>query len=249
MPTAFITGATSGIGRAAALAFMNAGWRVVATGRRADRLEELAAASPDGACHAAPCDIRDADAIDRIVDALPAPFRDIDLLINSAGVAKGMHCAQETDMADWRTMIDTNVTGLATVTNRLLPALIARRGMIINIASVAARYPMTGTSTYAGTKAFVRQFSLCLRSDLHGTGVRVTCIEPGIVETEFRLVRNGGDREDARRAYDGAHPLVGEDIAATLLWVATQPPHINVNIIEVMPTSQSFAGFQVFRDG
>lgn len=249
MPTAFITGATSGIGRAAAHAFMNAGWQVIATGRRADRLEELVAASPDGACHAAPCDIRDADAIDRIIDTLPAPFRDIDLLINSAGIAQGMDYAQETDMADWRTMIDTNVTGLATVTNRLLPALIARRGMIINIASVAARYPMAGTSAYAGTKAFVRQFSLCLRSDLHGTGVRVTCVEPGMVETEFRLVRNGGDREDARRAYEGMQPLVGEDIAATLLWVATQPPHVNVNIIEVMPTSQSFAGFQVARDG
>jgi serine 3-dehydrogenase len=146
-------------------------------------------------------------------------------------------------------MIDTNVTGLVTITHALLPTLIARKGAIINVSSVAATYPYAGGNVYGATKAFVRQFSLGLRSDLHGTGVRVTSIEPGMAETEFTLVRTGGDRAASDAVYGGANPLGADDVAATLAWVATLPPHLNVNSLEIMPTSQSFAGFQVHREG
>src|SRR3546814_4527361 len=171
--TAFITGATSGIGRAAAEQFVAAGWRVVITGRRQDRLEEvIAALGTDMACACA-FDVRDDAAIDAAIAELPTAFRGIDLLVNNAGLALGTAPAQEADPEQWRQMIDTNITGLVTLTNRLLPLLIERKGAIINISSVAATYPYRGGNVYAGSKAFVRQFSLGLRSDLHGTGVRV----------------------------------------------------------------------------
>jgi serine 3-dehydrogenase len=144
-------------------------------------------------------------------------------------------------------MIETNVTGLATMTYRLLPGLIERRGAIINISSVAALYPYPGGNVYGGTKAFVSQFSLGLRSDLHGTGVRVTCVEPGMAETEFTLVRTSGNQEASDKLYKGADPMTGEDIAETPYWIATLPPHLNVNRIELMPVNQSFAPFQVHR--
>jgi len=166
----------------------------------------------------------------------------------NAGLALGTAPAQQADLDQWRQMIDTNVTSLVTITHKLLPRLIARRGAIINISSVAATYPYTGGNVYGGTKAFVSQFSLGLRSDLHGTGVRVTSIEPGMVETEFTLVRTGSQAaSDA--LYGAANPMTAEDIAETLFWVASQPPHINLNRIELMPVTQSFAGFQVAREG
>ncbi|PWT76617.1 MAG: NADP-dependent 3-hydroxy acid dehydrogenase, partial [Proteobacteria bacterium] len=148
---------------------------------------------------------------------------------------------------DWRTMIGTNVIGLVELTHRLLPTLIERKGAIINISSVAASYPYSGGNVYGGTKAFVTQFSLGLRSDLHGTGVRVTSIEPGMSETEFTLVRTGGNQAASDALYKGASPMKSEEIADVLFWVATQPPHININRLELMPVNQSFAGFQVFR--
>jgi serine 3-dehydrogenase len=144
-------------------------------------------------------------------------------------------------------MIDTNITALVTLTHMLLPRLIARRGAIINLSSVAATYPYTGGNVYGGTKAFVRQFSLGLRSDVQGTGVRVTSIEPGMVETEFTVIRTGGSQEASDKLYQGAHPMTGDDIARTMLWVAEQPAHLNINTLELMPVSQSFAGFQVAR--
>jgi serine 3-dehydrogenase len=144
-------------------------------------------------------------------------------------------------------MVDINVLALISLTHKLLPALIARRGTIINLSSVAGSYPYTGGNVYGGTKAFVKQFSLGLRSDLHGTGVRVTSIEPGMVETEFTTVRTGGDRAASDALYRGVTPMTGEDIAAAMLWVAELPPHVNVNRLELMPVNQSFAGFQVFR--
>ena len=144
-------------------------------------------------------------------------------------------------------MIDTNIRALVTLTHRLLPQLIERKGAIINIASVAASYPYTGGNTYGGTKAFVRQFSLGLRSDLAGTGVRVTSIEPGMVETEFTLVRTAGNQAASDALYGGANPMTGEDIADILWWTANVPPHLNINTMEMMPVSQSFAGFQVAR--
>ena len=246
--TALITGATAGIGAASARRFVAAGWKVIVTGRRAERLEALVGELGAEKVHAISFDMRDEDAIDAALAELPADFADVDLLINNAGLALGTAPAQQADLDQWRQMIDTNITSLVTITHKLLPRLIARRGAIINISSVAATYPYTGGNVYGGTKAFVSQFSLGLRSDLHGTGVRVTSIEPGMVETEFTLVRTGSQAaSDA--LYGAANPMTAEDIAETLFWVASQPPHINLNRIELMPVTQSFAGFQVAREG
>ncbi|MDO7844010.1 SDR family NAD(P)-dependent oxidoreductase [Sphingomonas immobilis] len=247
MPTAFVTGATSGIGAATVRALAGAGWHVVATGRRAERLEALAAELGERV-HPAAFDVRDAAAFEAALGALPVPFGDVDLLVNNAGLALGTAPAQRADLDEWRTMIDTNVTALATVTHRLLPGIVARRGAIINLSSVAATYPYSGGNVYGGTKAFVRQFSLGLRSDLGGTGVRVTSIEPGMVETEFTVVRTGGDQGASDKLYAGAEPMTAEDIAATILWVASQPAHLNINTLELMPVRQSFAGFAVARE-
>jgi serine 3-dehydrogenase (NADP+) len=246
--TVFITGATAGIGAAAARRFVAAGWKVIATGRRRERLVALAAELGGDKIHPIAFDMRDEAAIDDAIAGLPAAFRDVDVLINNAGLALGTAPAQKADLAQWRQMIDTNITGLVTITHKLLAKLIERKGAILNISSVAASYPYSGGNTYGGTKAFVRQFSLGLRSDLHGTGVRVTSIEPGMVETEFTLVRTGGNQAASDALYGGAHPMSAEDIAETLYWVATQPGHLNFNRIEVMPVTQSFAGFQVARD-
>ncbi|HTH95952.1 MAG TPA: SDR family NAD(P)-dependent oxidoreductase [Stellaceae bacterium] len=245
--TAFITGATSGFGEASVHEFVKAGWKVVATGRRADRLEKLAKEVGADKVHVAAFDIRDEAQRDQAIDALPAGFRDIDLLINNAGLALGTVQAQKADLAQWKTMIDTNIVSLVSLTHKLLPHLIERKGTIINISSVAATYPYVGGNVYGGTKAFVRQFSLGLRSDLHGTGVRVTSVEPGMAETEFTLVRTGGNQGASDTLYKGTAPMTGTDIAKTLLWIATLPPHLNINTIELMPVSQSFAGFQVAR--
>lgn len=246
MPTALVTGATSGIGAACARDFVGAGWHVIGTGRRADRLaamqEELGALF-----HPAAFDVRDEAARDAALDALAGPFAQIDCLVNNAGLALGTAPAQEADLDQWKTMIDTNVTALVSMTKRLLPSLIAAKGAVINISSVAATYPYPGGNVYGGTKAFVRQFSLGLRSDLHGTGVRVTSIEPGMAATEFTMVRTGGSREASDALYAGAHPMNADDIAEAVLWVATLPPHVNINTLEMMPVSQSFARFQIAR--
>lgn len=244
--TVLITGATAGIGEAAARAFAQAGWRVIGTGRRADRLETLAA-EIGAQMHSLAFDMRDEAAIDEALASLPPEFQAIDLLINNAGLALGTAPAQHADLAQWRQMIDTNISGLIAMTHKLLPRLVERKGAIINLSSVAATYPYPGGNVYGGTKAFVQQFSLGLRSDLHGTGVRVTSIEPGMVETEFTLVRTGSQAA-SDTLYGGADPMTGEDIAQTLLWVATLPPHLNINRLELMPVSQSFAGFQVARE-
>lgn len=243
---ALVTGATSGFGRAIATRFVREGWRVIATGRRAQRLQDLRDALGD-ALHPLAFDIRDEAATRAAIDDLPADLRAIDLLVNNAGLALGTAPAQRADLAQWRQMIDTNVTALAVLTHLLLPNLIARRGAIVNISSVAGSYPYAGGNAYGGTKAFVTQFSLGLRSDLHGTGVRVTSIEPGLAETEFTLVRTGGDQAASDALYAGAQPITGEDVAEAVWWVATLPPHLNINRLEVMPVSQSFAGFQVHR--
>jgi serine 3-dehydrogenase (NADP+) len=245
--TAMITGATSGFGAATVRRFASAGWRVVATGRRADRLKALVGEFSPEAAVALPFDVRDADAMAAALAGLPEAFKAVDLLINNAGLALGTAPAAKARIEDWRTMIDTNVTGLVTLTHRLLPTLIARKGAIINISSVAATYPYPGGNVYGGTKAFVSQFSLGLRSDLHGTGVRVTSIEPGMAETEFTLVRTGGNQAASDTLYQGANPLSAEDIADTLFWVATLPPHMNINRLELMPVRQSFGPFQIDR--
>ncbi|MBI3529139.1 MAG: SDR family NAD(P)-dependent oxidoreductase [Betaproteobacteria bacterium] len=245
--TAMITGATAGFGAAAVRRFANAGWRVVATGRRADRLQKLIDEFGKEKVFTASFDMRKPDAIEAALAALPESFRNIDLLINNAGLALGTAPAQKASLEQWNQMIETNVTGLVTITHRLLPILIAQKGAIINISSVAATYPYSGGNVYGGTKAFVKQFSLGLRSDLHGTGVRVTSIEPGMAETEFTLVRTSGNQAASDNVYKGANPMKSEDIAETLFWVATLPPHMNINRLELMPVSQSFGPFQVDR--
>jgi serine 3-dehydrogenase len=242
--TAFITGVTAGIGEACARKFVADGWDVIGTGRRQDRLdalkEELGAALT-----AVPLDMRDRDGIADIASRLPP----IDLLINNAGYATAAVPLQEAELDPILGMIDTNVVGLVALTRALLPGLIAARGAIINLSSVAATYPYRGGCNYAGTKAFVRQFSLGLRCDLAGTGVRVTSIEPGMVETEFTVVRNGGDKAASDAFYAGVDPMTAEDLAATIHWVATLPPHLNINALELMPVNQSWAGFAVEREG
>jgi serine 3-dehydrogenase len=245
--TAFITGATAGIGAAAARAFVADGWRVIATGRRAERLAALAGELGADKVRTLCFDIADQAAMDAALGQLSPEDRAIDLLINNAGLALGTQPAQKADLAAWHTMIATNVTALVTLTHKLLPGLVERQGAVINLSSVAATYPYPGGNVYGGTKAFVEQFSLGLRSDLHGTGVRVTSIEPGMVETEFTTVRTGGDQAASDALYRGAEPMTAADIAATMLWVATLPPHLNINRLELMPVSQSFAGFQVAR--
>ena len=245
--TILITGASSGFGAATAERFANAGWRVIACARRAERLQQLAA-KHGGRVHVCAFDIRDAAAMQAALEALPAEFRGIDVLVNNAGLALGTLPAQRADLAQWRQMIDTNIIALTTLTHQLLPALIERRGAIVNISSTASTYPYSGGNVYGGTKAFVSQFSLGLRSDLHGTGVRVTCLEPGMAQTEFTLVRTSGDQAASDALYAGAHPITASDIAETIWWIANLPPHLNVNRLEMMPVSQSFAGFQVARE-
>lgn len=244
--TALITGTTAGFGRAAARRFVDAGWQVIATGRRADRLDALRDELGE-AVHTACFDVRDEAAMRAALDSLPERFRGIDLLVNNAGLAQGTRPAPDALLSDWKTMIDTNVTALVTLTHALLATLIARKGAIINISSVAGVYPYFGGNAYGGSKAFVSQFSLGLRCDLHGTGVRVTTIEPGMAETEFTVVRTHGNQAASDTLYTGANPMTAEDIADSIFWIASLPPHLNVNRLEIMPTSQSFAGFQVAR--
>ncbi len=245
--TVMVTGATSGFGAATARRFAGAGWRVVATGRRAERLRRLVDEFGPEKVTVAPFDMRDTAAMDSALAALPQAFRGIDVLVNNAGLALGTAPAPQARLEDWLKMIETNTTSLVTLTHRLLPTLIERKGVIVNLSSVAGSYPYVGGNVYGATKAFVTQFSLGLRSDLHGTGVRVTSIEPGMAETEFTLVRTGGNQAASDALYKGFQPLTPEDVAEAIFWVATLPPHVNINRLELMPVNQSFAGFQVSR--
>ena len=246
--TALITGATSGFGAATVERFVAGGWRVVATGRRAERLQQLVDRYGADRVHALAFDMRDEAAMRAAIAGLPAAFAGIDLLVNNAGLALGTAPAQQADLAQWKQMIDTNVTALVTITHLLLPTLIERRGAIVNISSIAGSYPYKGGNVYGGSKAFVSQFTQNLRTDLHGTGVRVTSIEPGMAETEFTLVRTGGNQAASDQLYAGAQPITAEDIAESIWWIATLPPHLNINRLEVMPVSQSAAGLQVHRE-
>jgi len=245
--TALITGATSGFGKAAVHQFLAAGWQVIATGRRAERLAQLGDDTTRARLHPCAFDIRDTAAMRAALDALPDGYRGIDVLVNNAGLALGTAPAHQSSVDEWQQMIDTNITALVRLTHLLLPTLIERRGVIINLSSIAAKYPYPGGNVYGGTKAFVSQFSMGLRSDLHGTGVRVTAIEPGMAETEFTLVRTGGNQSASDTLYQGAQPMSAEDIAAQIFYVASLPPHLNINRLEIMPVSQSLAGFQVYR--
>jgi serine 3-dehydrogenase (NADP+) len=246
--TVWITGATSGFGAATVERFVAGGWQVIASGRRAERLQQLVARHGAERVHAAAFDVRDEVAMRAAHANLPSAFAGIDLLVNNAGLALGTAPAQQADLAQWKQMIDVNVTALVSLTHLLLPQLIERRGAIVNISSIAGSYAYRGGNVYGGTKAFVTQFSQNLRSDLHGTGVRVTSVEPGMAETEFTLVRTGGDQAASEKLYAGAQPISAGDIADTIWWIANLPPHLNINRLEVMPVSQSAAGLQVARD-
>jgi 3-hydroxy acid dehydrogenase / malonic semialdehyde reductase len=246
--TAFVTGASNGFGAAIARRFVAEGIRVVALARRQDRLAELAA-ELGASMLPVRLDVRDQAAVQDAVAGLPAEFAEIDVLVNNAGLAKGLKPAQEADLADWEEMIDTNCKGLVYCTRAILPGMVERgRGHVVNLGSVAGTYPYPGGNVYGATKAFVHQFSLNLRSDLHGTGVRATSIEPGMGgDTEFSTVRFGGDQGKADAVYTGMQPLVPADIAEAVYWVVSQPAHVNINTIELMPVAQSFAPFQVDR--
>ena len=246
--TIFVTGASSGFGAAITRRFAAAGARVVASARRAERLAGLAAELGPGVLPIT-LDVRDRGAVLAAVAGLPEEFAGIDVLVNNAGLALGQDPAQAADLDDWDQMIDTNCKGLAYVTRAVLPGMVERRkGHVISLGSVAGSYPYPGGNAYGGTKAFVHQFSLDLRSDLHGTGVRVTCVEPGMADTEFSTVRFHGDKGKADAVYTGMQPLTADDVAESVYWAATLPPHVNVNVIELMATAQSFAAFQVARD-
>ena len=247
MKTILITGATAGFGEAAARKFAAGGWNVVGTGRRGDRLKRLQAELGD-AFLPLEIDMLDRAAVESLA-TLSAPWGDIDLLLNNAGLAPPTDPLPETEWKRIETVIDTNVTGLVALTRALLPKLIERKGHIINLSSVAATYPYKGGAVYAGTKAFVRQFSLDLRCDLAGTGVRVTSIEPGMAETEFTIVRTGGDKAASDALYAGVNPMTADDLADVFWWLANLSPHLNVNTIELMPVNQSWGGFSVHREG
>lgn len=250
-PVVFITGATSGFGRACAYRFATAGWALVLSGRRQERLEELKQQLSDKAqVHIATLDVRDRDAVQDVVEALPNAYKSVKVLVNNAGLALGAGPAQEADLDDWQTVIDTNITGLVNVTRMLLPTLIevGRGAAIVNISSTAALWPYAGSHVYGASKAFVNQFSYNLRCDLKGTGVRVTDIAPGMAETEFTLVRMKGDQSAHDKLYGGVEPIQPEDVAEQVFHAATLPPHLNINRLELMPVCQSWAGLSIDRD-
>jgi 3-hydroxy acid dehydrogenase/malonic semialdehyde reductase len=239
--TIFITGATSGFGRALACMCAERGAKVVASGRRADRLAELKHEHPS--IETLMFDVRDRDAVN-------ASCKDmhVDALVNNAGLSQGLSSYDQLSYEEESRMVETNINGLLYVTQALLPGMVARNsGHIINISSVAGNYPYPGGNVYGATKAFVTQFSLNLRADLLGKNIRVTNVEPGMAETEFSLVRFAGDRKKADQVYAGVQPLTAEDVARTILWCMEQPPHVNINRVELMPVMQAFSPFAVSR--
>lgn len=250
MAIVLITGASSGIGEACARTFAGAGHSLILAARREERLLELARdLSPQVPVHLLALDVTDREAVTRAIEELPAPFRDIDTLINNAGLALGTEPAQQSSLDDWDTMIDTNIKGLTYLTRICLPGMVARnRGHIINLGSTAGSWPYPGGNTYCGTKAFVAQFSRGLRSDLVGTSVRVSCVSPGMVATEFSQVRMKGDSEKAAKVYERTQPLTAQDIADIVLWVCSTPAHVNINEVEVMPVCQAWGGWNIARE-
>ena len=244
-----VTGATSGFGAAIARRFARDGHRIIAAGRRIDRLAALRAELGDALITTVPLDVRERVAVAQAIAALPPELAAIDLLVNNAGLALGLEPAHEASLDDWDDMVDTNVKGLMTVTRAVLPGMVARnRGHVVNLGSTAASWPYAGANVYGATKAFVHQFSLNLRANLAGTRVRVTVVEPGLVAgTEFSNVRFHGDDARAAQVYAGADPLTPEDVADTVFWVATLPERVNINLVELMPVGQSFAGLSVSR--
>lgn len=244
-----ITGATSGFGEATAERFIKEGYRVIITGRRKERLEALKQRFPNASIVTLCFDVSDKKAVFDAIASLPEDYKNIDILVNNAGLALGLGRAPEADLEDWDTMIDTNIKGLLYVTKAVLPIMVARKsGYIFNLGSIAGNWPYEGGNVYGATKAFVKQFSLNLRTDLRGTNIRVTNVEPGFSETEFSDVRFKGDKERASQVYKGTKALDKEDIANTIFTLSQLPSHVNVNRIEVMPTMQTCGGLFVERN-
>lgn len=242
-----VTGATSGIGRATAVRFVKEGWRVIAAGRRAERLDELAAEF-GGSVLPLKLDVSDKAAVAEAFASLPEAFAPIDVLVNNAGGAHGLDKAMEASLDDWETMIDVNIKGLLYCTKAVLHSMVERgSGHIINIGSVASYTAYAGANVYGGAKAFVAQFTRNLRSDLHGTGVRATDIQPGLLESEFSLVRLKGDAAKADAVYAGAEPLTPEDLADIIHYVTCVPPHVDIELVRVKPVCQSDAGNLIFK--
>jgi 3-hydroxy acid dehydrogenase/malonic semialdehyde reductase len=244
----FITGASAGFGAEMARVFAANGHKVVLAARRTERLADLARELGDAALPVT-LDVTSRASIDAALAGLPPEWRPIDVLVNNAGLALNTAPAHEVPLDDWDTMIATNCQGLVTMTRAVLPSMVERgSGLVINLGSVAGHYPYPGGNVYGATKAFVEQFTLNLRADLVGTGVRATNIAPGLCGgTEFSNVRFKGDDAAAAKVYEGTTPLTAKDIAATAYWIATLPPHVNVNSIELMPTCQGFSPFSVKR--
>ena len=247
--TIFITGASSGFGEACARAFAIEGHRLILTARREDKLKKLSDELVGAAgVYIVQLDVRDREAVEAAVISLPADFCEIDVLVNNAGLALGLEPAYQVAIEDWDVMVDTNIKGLMYCTRTILPGMVERnRGHIVNISSTAASWPYPGGNVYGGTKAFVSQFSRNLRADLHGTQVRVTCIQPGMAETEFSNVRFKGDDGKADQVYTGTEPLTAADIAETVTWVVNRPAHVNINSLELMPVDQAWGPFAVHR--
>jgi len=244
--TIFITGATSGFGLACAKLCMGQGARVIASGRRKERLAELKGNNP--LIYAIQLDVRDNASVKKAVASLPTEFSKVDVLINNAGLALGTESYESKPLEDIEQMVDTNIKGLLYCTQAILPGMVERNsGHIVNIGSTAGNYPYPGGNVYGGTKAFVKQFSLNLRADLLGKNIRVTNIEPGMAETEFSLVRFHGDAAKANPVYQGIDALSADDVADAILWCITRPMHVNVNRMEIMPTQQAFSPFAVSR--
>jgi 3-hydroxy acid dehydrogenase / malonic semialdehyde reductase len=247
--TVCITGATSGFGRACAERFAAEGWRLIVTGRRTDRLEELTRQLRSVPVHAVTLDVRNLGEVEAMARNLPEAFSAIDVLVNNAGLALGLEGAHQANMDDWETMIDTNIKGLCYLTRCLLPGMVERnQGHIINMGSIAGTYPYPGGNVYGATKAFVKQFSRNLLADLVRTRVRVTNIEPGLAESEFSIVRFHGDKGKADSVYKGTEPLRPVDIAEIVYWVTTVPPHVNICTVEVMPVCQSCGPLAIYRE-
>ncbi len=246
-----VTGASAGFGAAIARRFAAAGHRIIAAGRREDRLQSLADEIGRDKVLPLILDVRDREAVARAIAGLPADFAEIDLLVNNAGLALGLEAAQAADLDNWDTMVDTNIKGLMYVTRTVLPGMVARnRGHVINIGSTAGAYAYPGGNVYGATKAFVRQFSLNLRADLQGTRVRVTDVAPGLVGgTEFSSVRFGGDEGRVQKIYEGADALTPDDVAETVFWAGTLPARVNINFVELMPVTQSFGPLAIHREG
>lgn len=245
--TVLVTGATAGFGAATARRFAEAGARVVATGRRADRLEALRSEIGER-CHTAVFDVADREAVTKALTSLPAPFDKINVCVANAGLALGLEPAQNANLDDWDQMIATNCNGLVYTVRAVLPGMVARdEGHIVLLGSIAGDYPYPGGNVYGATKAFVKQFALNLRSDLLGANVRVTNIEPGMAETEFSVVRFKGDAGKAANVYQGMKPMTPDDIAETIFWPCVLPRHVNINRMQMMPVMQAFAPFSVKR--